>query len=104
MTQDEFGERMGVSRDVVNNIERGRVNIGEDRIRLICSVFPINENWLRTEEGEPTKDTDVEFAELCFRIGVKDEKTKKVIEEYLKLNERDKELFRNFLERLSKKE
>lgn len=52
MTQDEFGEKMGVSRDVVNNMERGRVNIGEDRIKLICSVFSVSDKWLRNEEGE----------------------------------------------------
>lgn len=52
MTQDEFGEKMGVSRDVVNNMERGRVNIGEDRIKLICSVFSVSDKWLRYEDGE----------------------------------------------------
>lgn len=52
MTQEEFGEKLGVSRDVVNNMERGRVNIGEDRIKLICSIFSVSDKWLRTGEGE----------------------------------------------------
>lgn len=52
MSRATFGEKLGISGDVVNNLERGRVDIKEDRIKLICSVFAINEEWLRTGAGE----------------------------------------------------
>lgn len=47
-----FGEKLGVSGDVINNLERGRVNIRESIIKLICSVYLVDETWLRTGEGE----------------------------------------------------
>lgn len=52
MSRATFGEKLGISGDVVNNLERGRVDVKEDRIKLICSVFNINEEWLRTGIGE----------------------------------------------------
>lgn len=53
LSRAAFGEQLGVSGDVINNLERGRVEIKEDRIKLICSVFNVNEHWLRTGEGDP---------------------------------------------------
>ncbi|MBD5545815.1 MAG: helix-turn-helix transcriptional regulator [Lachnospiraceae bacterium] len=52
MSRATFGEKLGISGDVVNNLERGRVEIKKDRIKLVCSVFGVNEEWLRTGEGE----------------------------------------------------
>lgn len=54
----EFGEEIGVSGDVINNMERGRVEIKGDRIKLICSVFGVREEWLRTGAGEMFEKTE----------------------------------------------
>lgn len=60
MTRSAFGDKLGISGDVVNNLERGRVEIKEDRIKLICSVFDVNEEWLRTGNGEMFIEPDRE--------------------------------------------
>lgn len=51
LTRVAFGFKLGVSSDVINNIERGRVPLKEPLLKLICSVFNVNEAWLRTGEG-----------------------------------------------------
>ena len=51
MSRAAFGERLGVSGDVINNLERGRVEIKDHFIKLICLQFNVNEEWLRTGEG-----------------------------------------------------
>lgn len=105
VTQDEFGNKMGVSRDVINNMERGRVNIGEDRIRLMCSVFPINEEWLRTGTGDPTIELTRNQEIAAFMNDVMelpDKSTKKrLIEALAKFNERDWETIGKLLESLT---
>ena len=58
LSQAAFGSRLGVSRDVVNNIENGRVELKELMIKSICSLFAINEQWLRTGEGDMHIKTD----------------------------------------------
>lgn len=55
MSRAEFGSKIGVSGDVINNLERGRVEIKDHMIILICDKFNINETWLRTGEGEMFK-------------------------------------------------
>lgn len=52
LNQTEFGNRLGVSKDVIYNIESGRVEPSELQIRLICRVFPVSEVWIRTGEGD----------------------------------------------------
>lgn len=55
ISQAEFGKRVGISRDAVNNIENGRLKRPEQKeplYRLICAEFAINEQWLRTGEGD----------------------------------------------------
>lgn len=103
-TQDEFAEKLGISKNYVSLIENGKKVPSDRLISDICGEFMVNEEWLKTGKEPKKKDSDMAFADLCFRIGAKDERTKKVIEEYLKLNESDKELFWAFLERLNKKE
>lgn len=47
LTQEAFGNRLAVSRDMVNNLERGRVDIKDHVVKLICSEFSVSEDWLR---------------------------------------------------------
>ena len=51
LSQAAFGSRLGVSRDVVNNLERGRVEIKEHVVKLIFSEYHVSEEWLRTGSG-----------------------------------------------------
>lgn len=52
LSQREFGERLGVSRDVISNMEYGRVQPKELLLRHICQMYKVNEHWLQTGEGE----------------------------------------------------
>ena len=49
LSQTEFGERLGVSRSVINNIERNVLARPDQKLsllKLICSTFNVNEEWL----------------------------------------------------------
>lgn len=52
LSQKAFGELLGVSRDVITNIEYGRVEPKELLINHICQVFNINKEWLLNGAGE----------------------------------------------------
>lgn len=60
LSQAEFGERIGISRDTVANIEGGRIEIKDVFIKAICREFHVSENWLRTGEGEMFTQLDPE--------------------------------------------
>ena len=42
LSQREFGEKLGVSRDVISNIEYGRVKPKELLVRHICDLYGVN--------------------------------------------------------------
>ena len=46
-TMKSFGEQLGVSGDVIKNIEYNRVEVKDHMIKLICQTFNVNEEWLR---------------------------------------------------------
>ncbi len=51
LTQQEFGERIGMKRNSIALIEGGR-NTSEQTIFAICREFNVNEEWLRTGNGK----------------------------------------------------
>lgn len=52
MTQTEFASRIGSVQNTVTGYESGRRNPSAPVIALICKEFNVNEEWLRTGEGE----------------------------------------------------
>lgn len=64
LTQQEFADRIGVSRGALANYEVNRNEPIDAVISLICREFNINEHWLRTGEGEMTRpvNRDAEIA------------------------------------------
>lgn len=51
MTLEKFGDRLGVTKVAVSNIERGNRNVTDQMRKAICREFDVNEEWLRTGEG-----------------------------------------------------
>ena len=52
LTLEKFGERLGVTKVAISNIENGNRALTEQMIKAICREFDVNEQWLRTGEGE----------------------------------------------------
>lgn len=52
LSQREFGENLGVSRDVISNIEYNRVQPKDLFINHMCDFYKINPEWLETGTGE----------------------------------------------------
>ena len=63
LTQDKFGERLGVKRSAISQVESGSNSVS-DQLRLaVCREFRVSEDWLRTGEGdmfvEPAEDEEI---------------------------------------------
>ena len=52
MTQQEFADSIGIKRSTMATYESGRNEPIDAVISLICRQHGVNENWLRTGEGE----------------------------------------------------
>lgn len=52
LSQTEFAKKMGMTRSMVSNMELGLIEIPDYKIEMICKVFNVRANWLRTGEGD----------------------------------------------------
>lgn len=106
LTQDDFGEKIGVSRFVIANIELGRVDAKDHMIKLIAKEFDINEEWIKTGEGEkyPEKTNDELLARKIGEIiGANDEFRKNLILTLLELDDNDWEVIKKIHSEMQKK-
>ena len=56
LSQKKFGERIELKQNSIALIERGKRNLSERSINLICKEFSINKTWLLTGEGDMFKN------------------------------------------------
>ena len=52
ISQAELGERIGVSRAAISRLESGSNNFTNQMVTSICREFGVNEEWLRTGNGD----------------------------------------------------
>lgn len=60
LTQTEFGEKVGVTRGVIYNLDSGITQLRDPLLSLVCSVFDARREWLETGEGEMFEPKDAE--------------------------------------------
>ena len=68
LTLEKFGERLGVSRAALSNIENGNRSVTDQMFKSVCREFSINEEWLRTGEGNMFLIPDDEDAALVSEV------------------------------------
>ncbi len=106
MTQQEFADKLNIKRGTIANYEIGRNEPIDAVISLICKEFNVNENWLRTGEGEmfaevPAED---EYFKAVTQISISNDKlAMQAIIEYWKLDDVSKETLRNYIYKIAEK-
>lgn len=110
LNQEEFGERLGVSRSVIANIEYDRLKRPDQKeslYKLICKEFNVNEEWLRTGNGEmfvPLTRNQL-ITDFATDLIMEDNTFKKrLVEALAKLDESEWEVLEKLAESLIKKD
>lgn len=96
LSRAAFGQKIGVSGDVINNLERGRVEVKEPMIKLICSEFSASENWLRTGVGDMFVDTPSSTMDQLRKEFNLDDFSYHLVYQYLKLDSDQRQAVRDF--------
>ena len=68
LTQQQFAQRINKTSGYISLLETGRRQLTEELINTICSVFSINEEWLRSGIGEMAESAPVEIDKIGSRI------------------------------------
>ena len=52
INQTNFAKQLGITQTAYSMIENGINPLSDRHIKVICSVYHVNEDWLRTGDGE----------------------------------------------------
>lgn len=108
LTQQAFADKLGIARGNIGAYEVGKNALSDAVISLICREFDVNENWLRTGEGEMFIELTKEEEIASFIGGVlrdeDDSFKKRLIFGLAALDETGWEVLENFLNSIQKKE
>lgn len=101
MTQVEFGEKIGVKGNTVTNYENGLRTPTDAVILSICREFGVNENWLRTGNGEIYKTTEDKLSTYLAQIAKgNDDFIKDIIEVYMEVDESSRQALKEIAKRM----
>mgnify|MGYP000464100674 CR=1 FL=1 len=91
LNQEKFAARLGLSRNFINQVENGKKNFSDRTISDICKEFNINEDWLRTGQGNMYKEADDKLSSYVAEIAIgNDEFIKDLITVYMELDDTSK--------------
>ena len=96
LNQEEFGNKIGLSKSGISNIESGTRNVTDKHIKLICGEFCIKEEWLRYGVGEMKIKTPLDIMEQLKKEFCLDDFSYSLVYEYLKLSQEKRQAVRDF--------
>lgn len=100
LTLDEFGSRVGISKSGLSKIERCVSGVSDQTVRSICREFNVNEEWLRTGNGDMfNQDEPSILARLSgeYKLTQREEA---VIAAFLELNDADRGAIMRYVDNL----
>ena len=70
LSGEKFGEQIGIKRNTLSQIETGKNNLTEQLLKSICREFNVNEDWLRTGNGDMffSSPYEKEFTEVFSNL------------------------------------
>lgn len=107
LTQQAFADRIGMKQNTIAQYEMGRTIPSDAIIFSICREFNVNENWLRTGEGdmfmELSRDEQIEEFIGNLLHGEEDSFKRRLISGLAALDENGWKVLEDFLDSIQKK-
>ena len=103
LTMEQFGEKIGVTKSTISNIENGNRNATEHMIKSICREFNVDYMWLTTGEGEMFVATDDDFQARIDQIMFgQDESRKNLFKMMIDMSDEDIHFMKTRTKRIKK--
>lgn len=99
-TQQDFADSLGLKQNTIATYEMGRLAPSDRTIADICRVYNVNEQWLRTGEGEMFLDLgpDAQLEKIFDQIQLSgDDTIRAIIRTYWGLSDQDKAVIRRVI-------
>ena len=97
ITMEEFGDRVGVTRSAISNIESGRRNVSEQIIKAICREFAVREDWIRNGSGEPLLTSEYSEIDSLVRTHGLSELDRIILNKWIALSSSQRQVLDDFI-------
>ena len=97
LSQEAFGQRIGIKKASISMIEKGKNNPSEQTIKSICREFDVNYAWIMEGLGEMFSDLpNTLFEQVAdeYHLGDLD---KKIVKSYMQLTEEKRKVIKEYL-------
>lgn len=85
LTLEKFGDKLGVTKVAISNIEKGNRNLTEQMIKAICREYNVNYDYIIYGTGEKFNDLPQTILdELCAQYDL-DELDRQIVDIYISL-------------------
>lgn len=93
LTLEKFGEKLGVKKNAISQLENGRNALTDQMVKAICREYNVNYDYLMNGEGEMFDDLpQTVLDELCAQYDL-DDLDRTLVEMYIEMPEQ----VRNYL-------
>lgn len=106
LSGEKFGERIGIKKNTLSAIETGRNNVTDQMFKSICREFNVNEDWLRTGQGEMFNELPEEdevaliVSELLEEDNPFYQRIKNAVKIYMSLSPQSQDVINDFVNQL----
>lgn len=108
LTLEKFGEKLGVGKTAISKLEKGENSITDQMMLSICREYNVNENWLRTGEGDMfikmTRNDELSQFVGQLMATEDDSFEKRLVSALAALDENGWDILEQFLDSIQKKE
>lgn len=97
LTMEKFGDRLGVKKNSISQIESGNRSLTDQMFLAICREFSVNEDWLRTGSGEMFIVTRSDYIEKVSRSYNLDKLDEVIINTYMLLEPEKRKIIKEYI-------
>lgn len=97
LSMEKFGSRIGIGKASISLLESGKNNPSVQTITLICREFGVNEQWLRTGEGEMFEQTQASVLDRLSTEYDLSREQRSVIEAFLDLDPQERDVILKYV-------
>lgn len=104
LSQEAFGEKIGIGKTSISKIELGSRNPSEQTIKSICREFNVNYAWLIEGIGDMFSDLPETLLDEVAEEYELDELDKLIVQRYMQLPHEKREVIKEYLQSIFLKE
>ena len=103
LSQEEFGNRLGVTKASISRLESGINNVTEQMIRSVCREYNVNYSWLKEGIGDMFVSTDDSVANrIDDLLAGENETAKTLFRAFAPLDDSDWKVVQKIIDELKK--